>query len=68
MSPIIHTTDAKAIATIAARLALEGHELHAIQKHGCVHFEVRHKGQCRTASTLHGVIGILAAMAEGSLP
>lgn len=53
-------SDAKAISTLTAKLALAGHELHVVRKDGREYYEVRRWGQCRTCSTLHDLRGFLA--------
>lgn len=54
--------DAKQLATLRARFALQGRELREISRRGQVHYEVRWQGQMRTCSTLHDLEGILAAL------
>lgn len=56
--------NSKAVANLAAQLALAGRELHVIPKaSGRTHFEVRHwNGECFACSTLHDVAGIAARM------
>lgn len=52
--------DAKIVSTLAAKLAMAGHELHVIRKGDRTYFEVRRWKECRTCSTLHDLGGFLA--------
>lgn len=50
----------KQFATLRARLAIRGRELHAIRKGDQAFYEVRHNGQARTCGTVHDVEGLIA--------
>lgn len=52
--------NAKQLATLRARCALKGYELHEICKGNSAFFEVRRDGQTRACSTAHDVEGVLA--------
>ena len=54
----------KQFATLAARLAIRGRELHEIRCGDRAFYEVRHNGQTRTCSTAHDVEGLLAQIAS----
>lgn len=50
----------KQLATLRARCALKGYELHEICKGSSAFFELRRGGQTRACSTAHDVEGVLA--------
>ena len=55
----------KRLATLKARFALLGHELHLVTKEGRTFFEVRRWGQCKACSTMHDLEGFFAQLTGG---
>lgn len=62
----IHAGHGKQFATLRARLAIRGRELHAIRKGEQAFYEVRHNGQARTCGTVHDVEGLIAQIDSAS--
>lgn len=58
--------DEKHIATLRARLAIQGYELHEVRKDARAVYEVRRHGQAWTCSAVHDVEGLLAQISAAA--